>query len=53
LRGAETEAAIEAANVAFPEWKRQTAEVRADLLMRWHDLMPRQIGDLALINDGS
>lgn len=39
--GGEDEAtqAIEAAAAAFPEWSKTTAYHRADLLMKWHDLL--------------
>ncbi|WP_203332366.1 NAD-dependent succinate-semialdehyde dehydrogenase [Planococcus beigongshangi] len=39
--GGEAEAtkAIEAAEAAFPEWSKTTAYHRAELLMKWHDLL--------------
>lgn len=39
--GGEAEAtkAIEAAKAAFPEWSKTTAYHRAELLMKWHDLL--------------
>src|SRR5690606_33800688 len=39
--GGETEAteAVEAAAAAFPSWSKTTAYERADLLMKWHDLL--------------
>lgn len=39
--GGEDEAtkAVEAAAAAFPEWSKTTAYHRADLLMKWHDLL--------------
>ncbi|EGA88357.1 succinate-semialdehyde dehydrogenase [Planococcus donghaensis MPA1U2] len=39
--GGEQEAtdAIDAASAAFPEWSKTTAYHRADLLMKWHDLL--------------
>ncbi|WP_033543089.1 NAD-dependent succinate-semialdehyde dehydrogenase [Planococcus sp. CAU13] len=39
--GGEAEAtrAIEAADAAFPEWSKTTAYHRAELLMKWHDLL--------------
>ncbi|MCH4824747.1 NAD-dependent succinate-semialdehyde dehydrogenase [Planococcus halocryophilus] len=35
----EATAAIEAASTAFPEWSKTTAYYRAELLMKWHDLL--------------
>lgn len=46
---AETTAAIEAAARAFPAWRRSTAQHRALLLERWHDLMLHHADDLAMI----
>ena len=37
--GAETRAAIEAANRAFPAWRAKTAKERAVILRKWYDLM--------------
>lgn len=39
--GGETEAteAVEAAAAAFPSWSKTTAYERAELLMKWHDLL--------------
>ncbi|CEG22189.1 Succinate-semialdehyde dehydrogenase [NADP(+)] [Planococcus massiliensis] len=36
---AEATAAIEAAAAAFPSWSKTTVYERADLLMKWHDLL--------------
>ncbi|MDE0392959.1 MAG: aldehyde dehydrogenase family protein, partial [Rhodospirillales bacterium] len=36
---AETRAAIEAANRAFPAWRAKTAKERAAILRKWYDLM--------------
>src|SRR5687767_7274009 len=36
---AETRDAIEAANRAFPEWRKKTAKERAAVLRKWFDLM--------------
>ncbi|ANU13816.1 Succinate-semialdehyde dehydrogenase [Planococcus halocryophilus Or1] len=49
--GGEQEAtdAIEAASAAFPEWSKTTAYHRADLLMKWHDLLlehKEEIGEI-------
>jgi succinate-semialdehyde dehydrogenase/glutarate-semialdehyde dehydrogenase len=44
---AETRDAIEAANRAFPEWRRKTAKERAAVLRRWFELMIANTEDLA------
>jgi succinate-semialdehyde dehydrogenase/glutarate-semialdehyde dehydrogenase len=44
---AETRDAIEAANRAFPEWRKKTAKERAAALRRWFDLMMANQEDLA------
>src|SRR5687767_3109812 len=44
---AETRKAIEAANRAFPEWRRKTAKERAAVLRRWYELMIANQEDLA------
>ncbi|GKW45166.1 NAD-dependent succinate-semialdehyde dehydrogenase [Planococcus sp. NCCP-2050] len=36
---AEATAAIEAASAAFPSWSKTTVYERAELLMKWHDLL--------------
>jgi succinate-semialdehyde dehydrogenase/glutarate-semialdehyde dehydrogenase len=43
----ETRQAIEAANRAFPEWRRKTAKERAAVLRRWYELMIANQDDLA------
>ncbi|GAA0581278.1 NAD-dependent succinate-semialdehyde dehydrogenase [Halomonas salifodinae] len=45
----ETERAIEAAEAAFPAWRALTALERADILMKWHDLMLEYQQELAWI----
>ncbi|MDC8803865.1 NAD-dependent succinate-semialdehyde dehydrogenase [Halomonas pacifica] len=45
----ETERAIEAAEAAFPAWRALTALERADILMKWHDLMIEHQDELAWI----
>ncbi|MFD2190353.1 NAD-dependent succinate-semialdehyde dehydrogenase [Pistricoccus aurantiacus] len=45
----ETERAITAANAAFPAWRALTAIERADILMKWHDLMHEHQDELARI----
>jgi succinate-semialdehyde dehydrogenase/glutarate-semialdehyde dehydrogenase len=44
---AETRDAIEAANRAFPEWRKKTAKERAGVLRRWFELMIANTEDLA------
>ena len=46
---AETKAAIEAANAAWPAWRSKTAKERAAILRRWYDLMVAHKDDLAAI----
>ncbi len=48
-REEETEAAVAAARSAFPEWAARTAHDRAQIMMRWHDLMLENAEDLASI----
>jgi succinate-semialdehyde dehydrogenase/glutarate-semialdehyde dehydrogenase len=45
----ETRRAIEAANKAWPEWRRKTAKERAAVLLRWYELMMEHADDLALL----
>jgi succinate-semialdehyde dehydrogenase/glutarate-semialdehyde dehydrogenase len=45
----ETEAAIRAAEAAWPAWRSQTAGVRANLLRKWYDLILENADDLALL----
>jgi succinate-semialdehyde dehydrogenase / glutarate-semialdehyde dehydrogenase len=47
LGAVETRKAIEAANRAFPEWRKKTAKERAAVLRRWYDLMIANQEDLA------
>ena len=47
--GAETRAAIEAANRAFPAWRAKTTKERAVILRKWYDLMMANQEDLAII----
>ena len=47
LGRAETRQAIEAAERAFPAWKRKTAKERAAIMRRWFDLMMANQEDLA------
>jgi len=46
---AEARAAIEAAEAAFPGWRRRTAGERSEVLERWHQLMLANVDDLAKI----
>jgi len=45
----ETRRAIEAANAAWPAWRRHTAKERAAILRRWYELMMENADDLALL----
>lgn len=49
LGRAQTQDAIDAAQRAFAPWKARTADERARILRRWHDLMLAHQDDLALI----
>ncbi|MBI4997405.1 MAG: NAD-dependent succinate-semialdehyde dehydrogenase [Rhodocyclales bacterium] len=49
LGAAETRRAIEAANAAWPAWRRQTAKQRAAVLRQWFDLILANADDLALL----
>jgi len=42
-------AAIDAAEKAFPEWSARAAKERSILLRRWHDLIVKNVEDLAKI----
>lgn len=46
---AEAQAAIEAANMAWQDWKRKTAKERSIILRRWYDLLMQHQEDLARI----
>ena len=46
---AETRRAIEAANAAWPAWRKKTAKERSTVLRAWNDLMLANADDLALI----
>ncbi|MEX5745275.1 NADP-dependent succinate-semialdehyde dehydrogenase [Massilia sp. X63] len=47
MGAAETRRAIEAANAAWPAWRRKTAKERAAILRRWYELMLENADDLA------
>jgi succinate-semialdehyde dehydrogenase / glutarate-semialdehyde dehydrogenase len=49
LLEAETKAAVDAAQDAFPQWATKTAKERASLLRKWYDLMMANQEDLAQI----
>jgi succinate-semialdehyde dehydrogenase/glutarate-semialdehyde dehydrogenase len=49
LGPAETEAAIAAANAAWPAWKAKTAKERSAILRKWFDLLMANQDDLARI----
>jgi succinate-semialdehyde dehydrogenase/glutarate-semialdehyde dehydrogenase len=49
LGPAETEAALAAANRAWPAWRNKTAKERAAILMKWHHLLHQHADDLARI----
>ncbi len=45
----ETRRAIEAANAAWPAWRKTTAKARAAILRKWYELMIENADDLARI----
>jgi succinate-semialdehyde dehydrogenase/glutarate-semialdehyde dehydrogenase len=49
MGAAETRRAIEAANAAWPAWKKKTAKERAAVLRKWYDLITENADDLALL----
>src|SRR3984957_5762379 len=49
MGAAETRRAIDAAKVAWPDWRRKSAKDRAVLLRKWYDLMMANLEDLAKI----
>ena len=49
MGAAETRQAIDAANAAWPAWRKKTAKERGAILRKWHDLMMENADDLALI----
>jgi succinate-semialdehyde dehydrogenase / glutarate-semialdehyde dehydrogenase len=49
MGAAETRRAIDAANAAWPAWRKKTAKERAAIMRRWFDLMIAHADDLALI----
>jgi len=49
MGAAETRRAIEAANAAWPAWRKKTAKERAAILRKWFDLITENADDLALL----
>ncbi|MES2758261.1 MAG: NADP-dependent succinate-semialdehyde dehydrogenase [Pseudomonadota bacterium] len=49
MGAAETRRAIDAANAAWPAWRKKSAKERSAVLRKWHDLMLENADDLALI----
>ncbi|MBX6392349.1 MAG: NAD-dependent succinate-semialdehyde dehydrogenase, partial [Burkholderiales bacterium] len=49
MGAAETRAAIEAANAAWPAWRAKTAKERAAILRKWYELMLAHLEDLAVL----
>jgi len=49
LGARETEAALAAANAAWPAWRAKTAKERGALLMRWYQLLHHHADDLARV----
>ncbi len=49
LGAADADAAIAAANAAWPEWRKRTAKQRAAILHAWYDLLMQNADDLARI----
>ena len=49
MGAAETKRAIDAANAAWPAWRKKTAKERSSILRKWNDLMLENTDDLALI----
>ncbi|MBI3228776.1 MAG: NADP-dependent succinate-semialdehyde dehydrogenase [Burkholderiales bacterium] len=45
----EAKRAIDAANAAWPAWRKKTSKERAAILRKWHDLMMANLDDLGLI----
>jgi succinate-semialdehyde dehydrogenase / glutarate-semialdehyde dehydrogenase len=49
MGAAETRRAIDAANAAWPAWRKKTAKERAAILRKWNDLILANTDDLALL----
>jgi succinate-semialdehyde dehydrogenase/glutarate-semialdehyde dehydrogenase len=49
MGGAEARRAVEAANAAWPAWRKKTAKERSGILRRWFDLVMANQEDLAVL----
>ena len=49
MGAAETRRAIEAADAAWPAWRKKSAKERSVILRKWNDLMLANVDDLALL----
>ncbi|MES2258854.1 MAG: NADP-dependent succinate-semialdehyde dehydrogenase [Pseudomonadota bacterium] len=49
MGAAETKRAIDAANAAWPAWRKKPAKERATILRKWNDLILENADDLALL----
>lgn len=49
MGAAETRRAIDAANAAWPAWRKKTAKERSAILRKWNDLMLANVDDLGLL----
>jgi len=49
MGAAETRRAIDAANAAWPEWRKKPAKTRAAILRKWNDLILANADDLAAL----
>lgn len=49
MGAAETKRAIEAANAAWPAWRKKTAKERSAILRKWNDLIVANVDDLGLL----
>jgi succinate-semialdehyde dehydrogenase/glutarate-semialdehyde dehydrogenase len=49
LKAEETRAAVEAANVAWADWREKTGKERCNILRKWYNLMMENQEDLAIL----
>ncbi|MGV8898603.1 MAG: NADP-dependent succinate-semialdehyde dehydrogenase [Burkholderiaceae bacterium] len=49
MGAAETKRAIDAANAAWPAWRKKTAKERSAILRKWNDLILANVDDLGLL----
>ncbi|MEO8599805.1 MAG: aldehyde dehydrogenase family protein, partial [bacterium] len=49
MGAAETKRAIDAANAAWPAWRKKAAKERSAILRKWNDLMLANVDDLGLL----